>query len=56
MPPDAVPVYLSPVITRYMNCYFYDVVSPPLAFRAASAEHTHKADELDTPAAKGTLP
>lgn len=56
IPPDAVPVYLYPVMHRSIKSSFLSKASPPLAWRAAKAAHTHKADELETPAAFGTFP
>ena len=60
MPPEAVPVYLYPVITFSMKFYllpsWYGPWSPLLAWIEASAEHTHRAEELDRPEATGTFP
>lgn len=57
MPPEAVPVYLSPVMTRSMNSYlFCNLLLPEFACIAARAEQTQSAEELETPAAKGTFP
>ena len=60
IPPDAVPVYLYPTITLSINASllpsFSGCSSPELACREAKAEQTHKAEELDNPAAGGMFP
>jgi hypothetical protein len=60
IPPDAVPVYLYPTITVSIKSSFLPSFScfssPELACIEAKAEQTHKAEELDNPAAGGMFP
>lgn len=56
IPPDAVPVSLYPVMTLSMKSSLVSGSPLPLAWKAARAAQTHKADELETPAATGTFP
>ena len=57
IPPEAVPVYLYPMMTCSMNSSLLcNLALAELAWIAARAEQTHKAEELETPAASGTFP
>jgi len=60
IPPDAVPVYLSPMITFSIKFYLFPTASasssPEFAWREAKAEQTQKAEELESPAAVGMFP
>ena len=60
MPPAATPVSISCTMTLSKKDYLlpsrYTPLSPSFAWRAAKAEQTVKAAELDNPAARGTFP